>query len=222
MLISDEKKFIFIHVQKTAGISVETVLKQQEPNLKYWHGRHGHAVNGFKDLGQSGWNEYFSFAFVRNPWDRLVSWYSMIEAAKHKLSIEERSSQTPFKSALWNYALGCSDSFESFLYNCTDIIFDLGCKKSFAYNQLDYLTNESGELVVDFIGRYESLQEDFSKVLPKLGLAQRTLPRLNQSQHKHYSQWYTADTQHLIADRFSRDIEAFDYKFETIAPQYNS
>ena len=74
MLISHRQRFIFVHPQKTGGSSIETVLKARCPDAIHWHGRHGHAQAGLDEIGRERWKEYFSFCFVRNPWDRLVSW----------------------------------------------------------------------------------------------------------------------------------------------------
>jgi hypothetical protein len=162
VIINHSRKFVFIHVQKTAGLSIEQFLLDEYPQSTKWHGRHGRALDALGDISRSTWESYYSFAFVRNPWDRLASWYAMIDAARKKLSPAERASASPLPSELWNYAIANSHDFESFLVHCTDTIFDLGCNKSFAFNQLDYLTDERGEIVVDFVGRFESLQPTWS------------------------------------------------------------
>ena len=214
MLISEQKRFIFIHIQKTAGISVEAVLKANVSDVRRWHGRHGRAVDGVHELGSVVWANYFRFAFVRNPWARLVSWYAMIEKAYLTLTAEQLRSDKPFKSELWNYAIKHSRDFETFLYVCTDVVFDLGCHKSFAFNQLDYLTDGKGRMSVDYVGRFESIEEDFASVGEHLKLSETTLPKLNQTEYRDYREWYTPDLQKLVAQRFARDIDAFGYRFE--------
>jgi len=214
MLINHEKKFIFIHVQKNAGISIERILLNEFPGSKVWHGRHGRALDGLAEMSPESWEEYFSFAFVRNPWDRMVSWYAMIDEAKKQLSLFRRFRKKPFRSELWNYAISHSHDFESFLENCTDTVFDLGCHKSFVFNQADYLTDKNGNMVVDFVGRFESLPADTDHIFGQLGLNSASLPKLNQSRHTHYSQWYNAKTRQLVEDRFAKDIALFGYRFE--------
>lgn len=214
MLINEQKKFIFIHVQKNAGISFENILLGEFPGTKTWHGRHGRVVDGLRDMDVAEWEEYFSFAFVRNPWDRMVSWYAMIETAKKELSLFKRFRKKPFRSELWNYAIKNSHDFESFLENCTDTIFDLGCNKSFAYNQADYLTGPDGNIIVDFVGRFENISADSDHVFRTLGLESASLPKLNQTKHTHYSSWYNDKTRALVAERFARDIALFGFEFE--------
>ncbi len=136
----------------------------------------------------------------------------MIQNAKEQL--KEAPPEKPFKSELWNYCLNCSHDFESFLTNCTQEIFDLGCYKSFAYKQLDYLTNEQGNLAVNFVGRFETLQEDFSRICKHISLPDCKLPILNQTERtSHYRDYYSNETQTLIAKRFKQDIEMFSYSF---------
>jgi len=214
MLINKKNKFIFIHVQKNAGISIENILLKEFLDTTPWHGRHGRVIDALGDMDAAEWESYFSFAFVRNPWDRMVSWYSMIDEARQKLSFFKRFRKNPFRSELWNYAINHSHDFESFLENCTATIFDLGCNKSFVFNQADYLTNKDGNMVVDFVGRFETLATDAETVFKKLELDSLGLPKLNQSKHAHYSSWYTDKTRELIAQRFAKDIALFGYEFE--------
>ena len=212
MLVSHRAKFVFVHVQKTAGISMETVLKQNFPDLEQWHGRHGHASDAIGEWGRERWEDYYSFAFVRNPWERLVSWYSMIRArqAGKLIHLPWPLNRQP---RIWSQVARKGQTFEQFLDRCTDEIFDRGCWKSFAYNQIDYLTDENGEIVVDTIGRFENIAEDSRKIFGRIGI-DATLPSRNTSKHGHYSDWYDDRTEQLVRERFARDIAAFDYEFE--------
>lgn len=214
MLISPSARFIFIHVQKTAGLSIEAVLKQRFPDCHHWHGRHGHASDGIAEIGLERWRQHYSFAFVRNPWDRLVSWYAMIERERARLPWYSRWRKAPFRTLLWNEVVAKASNFEEFIERCTDVVMDGGSRKSFAFNQIDYLTGPDGSLAVDFVGRFETLAEDAAKVFAHLGLADAALPQRNASSHEHYSSWYTPRTRDIVAKRFARDIAAFGYTFE--------
>jgi hypothetical protein len=212
MLISKKKKFIFVHVQKTAGTSLRKVLREQAPDSRLWLGRHGHASSGIAEMGRARWDDYFSFGFVRNPWDRLVSHYSMIQDRIAVLTPEQRSQARPFKVELWNYVLHFSHDFESFLDNCTGLIRDRDCYKSFLFNQIDYLSDEDGKLAVDFVGRFENFEEDARHALDRIGISAE-VPRLNRSARGDYRDYYTSLTRDLVAKRFARDIELFGYEF---------
>jgi hypothetical protein len=206
MLISRRRKFIFIHIQKTGGSSIERVIKELVPDAYSILGTHDHASWAKREI-KAEWDQYFKFAFVRNPWDRLVSWYTMIAQGalihtKYDLN------------RLWQYVLDNSTNFDEFICNCTGVIDDVDGRKSFMYNQKDYLTNEDGQVIVDFIGRFETLGRDAESVLTRLGLPGVPLPHINISNHRHYSEYYSDKTKNVIAERYARDISFFGYQFE--------
>jgi hypothetical protein len=80
VLVSDSRKLVFVHIQKTGGVTVLRLLQKNIPDLRTVVARHAFASQGMEKL--DGWDEYFRFAFVRNPWDRLVSWHTMIRTAQ--------------------------------------------------------------------------------------------------------------------------------------------
>ncbi|QPN63429.1 sulfotransferase family 2 domain-containing protein [Synechococcus sp. CBW1004] len=215
MLISHQSKFIFVHVQKTAGISFESVLTRNFPDLMRWHGRHGFAREGAVELGVERWSDFYSFGFVRNPWERLVSWYAMIDAARLKLPLWKRWRTAPFQYKNWNEVYRKAKNFEQFVEKCTDVTWDNGCLKSFAFNQIDYLSDADGRILVDKIGRFENIAADSAEIFSRLQIDDR-LPHRNRSTHRHYSEWYSDRVRDVVAERFSRDIEAFGYRFERV------
>jgi len=108
-----------------------------------------------------------------------------------------------------------SNNFDAFVRNCTKEFDDFDGKKNFLYNQLDYLTNIHGEMLVDFVGKYESFEEDMQYVLRSLGLTgDAVFTHENRSKHKHYSSYYNEDLKNIVAERYARDIEYFGYMFE--------
>lgn len=217
MLISPSAKFVFVHIQKTAGLSIEAVLRQRFPDARHWHGRHGRASDGIGEIGMERWKQNYSFAFVRNPWDRLVSWYAMIDRERQALPWYSRWRKAPFRTLLWNEVVQKASNFEEFIERCDDVIFDRGSRKSFAFNQIDYISAPDGSLAVDFVGRFESLAADFDVVARRLGLEDASLPKRNVSRHALYTSWYNDRTRDIVAKRFARDIAAFGYAFEAPA-----
>jgi len=201
VLVSDSHKLVFVHIQKTGGDTVEALLRERIADLRSILARHAFASRGMEYLDD--WDEYFKFAFVRNPWDRLVSWYTMI---------------TTFDKAgneLWQYVHDNSSTFEDFIHNCTgEVEIKEGVSYSFVHTQLDYVTDEHGNLLVDFIGRLENLDEDLRKVFRRIGLELETVPHINRSDHRHYTTFYTPETEMIVRERFQRDIEYFGYEFE--------
>jgi Sulfotransferase family len=80
--------------------------------------------------------------------------------------------------------------------------------------QLDWFVSPHGDILVDFIGRYESLQSDWAKIAARLN-ANPHLPkkRVNTERERDYSKYYSDRTKRIIAERFAVDIEYFGYKF---------
>ncbi len=212
MFISQHKKFIFIHVQRTAGTSLRRFLAGHIPDFQSFLGTHDHARLAKENLG-ADWEQYWTSAFVRNPWERLVSWYSTI--TQHSpappwdaLLPERRPNQ------MWQYVWCNATTFDEFLYRCTQPIDDTDGRKSFVYNQLDYVADAWGNLLVDFVGRYEHLRADLAVVCHRLSLDPSTFTHLNASQHPHYSTFYSPATRELVRERYARDIEFFGYTFD--------
>lgn len=222
MLVSHGRKLVFVHIQKTGGDTISRLMGESIPDIFCFKAKHEFAVKAAAELER--WNEYFKFAFVRNPWDRLVSWYSMIRDAEiirwHQILTDQRR-RSHFRQTrenkLWRYVLDNSSTFEEFIINCTDEIkVDEGVYYSFAYNQLDYIADSNDDLLVDFIGRFESFGSDLYKVYDRLGLELGSIPHENRSVRGHYSTFYTPETETIVRKRFQRDIEYFGYKFENV------
>jgi len=202
MLISEKYNFIFVHVQKTAGESIAMVLREHASDIKPLLSKHDFALKGKKALGEEQWKKYYKFTFVRNPWDRLVSWYSM-------------AVNNGPRNKLWEYILKNSRNFEEFIKSCTQTVHDYDGEKNCFTNQLDYLTDEKGNMIVDFVGRYENLKEDFKKICNVINLPLVELPHeRHKSKHTHYSAYYTHEMREIVAQRYAKDIEFFGYRFE--------
>ncbi len=93
-----------------------------------------------------------------------------------------------------------------------------GALYSFTRNQVDYVTNRQGRLLVDFVGRFERLEADVAAVFAEIGLGEPELPHKNRSKRRgHYSAFYTPETEEIVRERFNRDIEYFGYEFERVS-----
>jgi chondroitin 4-sulfotransferase 11 len=197
MIISNRAKCIFVHIQKTGGASIEELLRSNDPGIEAnsLQGRRHMAAGELRAfVPPDVWSAYFKFAFVRNPWDRLVSWYYMCV-------------QTPTANPFARYIKDNAPTFDDFLKKTTT-----GIAERTTRNQLDYVTNDAGDIIVDFVGRYEDLQLDFSRVRKRLDLAAE-LPHVNRSAHEHYRKYYTDETRDIVSRRFEKDIQHFGYLF---------
>jgi len=202
-MISADRRWIFVHIQRTGGNAVRSALgvKLNDAN-KHFLARELKQV-----YGEATWAECFKFAFVRNPWERLVSWWSMIDGGR------DPSGATPAPNNFFSYVLQRARSFEEFISHCTDEIIDTDGRKHILRNQIDYLVDENGAVIVDFVGRFERLQDGFDEVTARLGLARTELPRINTSRHGPYTDYYTPAMADAVGRLYAQDIERFGYRF---------
>jgi hypothetical protein len=218
MLISYSHRFIFIHVGKSAGMSIRDALlpfctepekfkirrpprmRGDQPNPMYtmWETLllHPKARDVNRELPPGIFESFHKFAFVRNPWDHLVSLYHFM------LSDPEIPRHAEVK------ALPGFDAFLQWSIQET-APFPKGITKL----QADMLTDANGRLLVDYVGYYESLRADFDRICRHVGIA-ASLPHLNRSTHRDYRTYYTDSTRALVAEHFRPDIELFGYSFD--------
>ena len=92
-------------------------------------------------------------------------------------------------------------------------------KDPFYYNnprafqaQVEWLKDDEGKVAIDFIGKFESINEDFEQIKSAIGL-EAELPHLNASKRVGYQSYYDDETRQIVADWFREDIELFGYRF---------
>ena len=210
MAISRSKQFIFIKLNKTGGTSVQQQLATVLPDLE----RDGHRLLSDYDVDL---DHYFKFAFVRNPWDKMVSFYSYHAGRGFDLLPPKRSGL--FASLSRFVGARERPSFRAFiLEDMQRIQFTKQKGKSSRLmrtsNQLDWLSDAEGQIRMDFIGRFESLQDDFAHVCSELGLPPMQLSHINRSQRaRDYRRYYDDDTYRAVTNAFKKDIDYFGYHF---------
>ncbi len=216
-VVSHSHEFIFIHNIKVAGNSVRDALKECAETsyfssiiLSLWRWidinqlnethffpdrwkvfpKHLKARDLKRMLSPRVYDNFFKFIFVRNPWDWQVSLYHYI--LEHPLHPQHEM----FKSM---------KDFEEYIQwrvNHNKV----RCQK-------DCVTDEDGNLIVDFVGKYEELAEDFQHVCMLLGVEAR-LPHLNRSAHRNYKTYYSDKMIEITTAGFQEDIEFFGYTFD--------
>jgi len=215
MVKSRRERFIFIHIQKTAGASIREDLLAQVADAEKVCGTHDGAREIIREVGRDEWRSCFTFAFVRNPWERLVSWWTMIDRRRPRVPLYKYSPLARPRLKLWRYALRNARTFDEFVTDCVATVVDHDGVKSFARPQLDYLIDADGRECVDYVGRFERLDEHYGEIRDRLGLARRRLPHIRHgSSHPHYSLFYSDRTRDIVADRFAADIARFGYGFD--------
>lgn len=142
-----------------------------------------------KWVGAKQWENAYSFAVVRNPWDWQVSLY-------HYILREKNHGECRIVSRL--------DSFDEYI--------QWRCNGSFQL-QSQFLADEGGSnIIVKDVLRFETLYDDFSRVAARFN-QDLTLDHLNATKHRHYRSYYSEASKILIKNCFARDIEMFGYDF---------
>lgn len=200
---SDVHRTIFVHIQKTGGESVRAAFGQPRNSPD----KHRTATELRSRYGDAIWADYFKFGIVRNPWDRLVSWWSMIDGMRARFEAGAKL------NAFQTYILSNAGTFDEFVLKCDQEILDADGAKWVFRNQRDYLADDSGALIVDFVARFETLAADFSFVSRRALTPPSPLPHANISRHAAYVTYYTQELADLVRERFAKDIAAFGYEF---------
>lgn len=239
-MISHPHRCVFVHIPKTAGQSIEHAFldlleltwKQRTPLLLRYNANpelgpprlaHLRAADYVRlgHMSESEFADYFRFSFVRNPWDRAVSFYKYLgrptECSFRRFAVEVLPNE------LWN-------TMYWFVRPQTEFLYD------------------EGRLMVDFVGRFESLESDFREVCNRLELPVDHLPFVNRSdstrrklmtsgqrvfkaldpsspaflnfsgrpisRHDRFEDYYDDETWQVIADLYRSDIDAFGYRQE--------
>tara|TARA_B100002019_G_scaffold287896_1_gene300602 strand:+ start:662 stop:1243 length:582 start_codon:yes stop_codon:yes gene_type:complete len=191
-MISHKHKFIFIEVPKTGTTTICYVLKKHFCGLQpsVYPDKHL-PVDQYKKMFPKEMQTYFKFGFVRNPWSRVVSLFHRNEG------VQMRKRMTFVEFVDW-------------IQLATDT--SVKCNKFPKKNMLGFF-EINNKVNVDFIGKYENLQEDFNIICDKIGIQRQELPHINKSEHKHYTEYYDEETKKIVAKKFEKDIEYFGYKF---------
>jgi predicted DNA-binding antitoxin AbrB/MazE fold protein len=152
----------------------------------------------------------YSFTFVRNPWDRVVSCYTnKIIDPKIVKSGFENGVAKPLQKFNCFYGGMAFDEFVKCICKIPDELADIHFK-----SQYQFIENNKGKSVVDFIGKFESLFEDFEIVKKKTGFPSHIeLPHLLKSERADYQSYYTTELIDMISKRYKKDIEIFQYSF---------
>lgn len=223
MVTSDKHAVIFIHIPKTAGESISNAIASEDPGAKVDRfgpsgaasiGKHSTAMEVRNVIGGDAFAGYFKFAFVRNPWDQAVSFYNHL---RKPLYLREFMGQLLHPHNACRTAL--THSFGDWVREIYENKqFQDEMTRSHAplnhfKNQSEWLCDERGNLLVDYVGRYESLDADLAYVAKRTALRFGNLPRYNESRREHYRTYYDATSQAIIAAHFQQDIILFDYAF---------
>lgn len=209
MIVSHRHHYIFAAVPKTGTHAVRQALREHMDggdveqvglfvNRRFpWADlaaiQHGHlALRQVRPyLGEEAFARYFKFAFVRNPFDRFVSYCAFMTRGGNIFRQRPR------------------DVMRHFLFNAppeNHILFQ---------PQSALLLDDDGQtLLTDMIGRVEDMQASYEAICARIGIPPRPLERVNGTEHSDYRQYYDQELIAGVAARYARDLQLFGYSFE--------
>ena len=188
--LSNQQKYIWFVIPKCASNSIRHLLRENSKIV---------LNKELEEMVRTGidWENYFKFIIVRNPWDRLLSaWRDKVQ--------NQWNAKYQFPQFRIQYFRQFHDKdFSFFVKNCK-INRDPHLR---LISDLVYISS------IDFIGKFENLQEDLGIICDKIGIPQQQLPYKNKTNHKHYTEYYDDETKSIVSERYATDIEYFNYKF---------
>lgn len=217
MIISHEYEFIFVHVPRTAGTSISRTLCDAL-RVRDWEAfigepthteeaseragpvpdrdvrKHATAKTLRRYVGEDLWSTYWTFSLVRNPWERSLSMY-----------LKRRKEAPAFLRAMWPR---------------TPLAYEIALRIKYQWldrestQQFDYLSDGDGNVLVDYVGRYETLADDFSFICDEIGLEAETNVHHDPTGHGDYRRYFTDTSRQIVREKKSTDIETFGYQFE--------
>lgn len=209
MLISFSHRFIFVHVQRTGGSSVIRTLEPygyrapvtpiskllsrtgfiKDPKKIVF--RTHETARRVRELLPAGmYEDFLTIAFVRNPWSWLVSLYEVFRKGPRHRHHKIVSKMKDFREYIdWEAARN-------------------------SRFQYPLITDSGGEIIIDYLGRYERLQDDYAGLCKRLDIDVAPLPRENRRTFRDYREYYDDDTREKVAEYWRRDIDLLGYDFE--------
>ena len=215
MIYSRKHNYVFIHIPKTGGTSMARALEARAAADDIMLGdtpkalKRRHKVKGVAATGRLWKHSTLSdivglvtpeqiaqarvFTMVRNPWDRVVSYYHWLRG-----------------QGFDHPAVGLAKRLEfSAFLNHPQIKASLA-----AHPYASYVSDAQGVERCDLFVRLEHLSEDIPRLERLIELPVGPLPHDNRSdREKSYASYYSKEDQHLVGDLLREDIGRFGYQF---------
>ena len=185
-------KTIFIHIPKTAGMSLAQAIYGDVVGSAH------RKVSFFRYILEKELDDYFKFCFVRDPYDRLYSAYKFLE--KGGVNQHDKRAFDKFLSRYKN--------FEDFVINglsnkvMNEIIH--------LVPQIDFICDKKGEILVDYIGKFENLQIEIKTLSEKLN-KEIILSHLNLNKKKSFDKVFTDKMRKRVRKLYAKDFEILGY-----------
>lgn len=219
MILSTDPKFLFIHIPKCAGTSVEESLYHYQ-DFKYHQMVHGCALQFKQYLNDDFFDELYKFTFIRNPWDLQVSCW--------RYYVRNHGIDMDFNEFIeWKFT-GSIEDMRSRLPKDNPNV-DLSLLRNGFYihrtPQTYFMIDEKGNYLVDYIGSVEGISEHYNNITKKLSIENTFLPHVNVSVQRcddlDYKTYYNEKSIELVRSRFALDIFLYGYNFDILHPDPN-
>lgn len=196
-MISHDKKCVFVHIPKCAGSSINQDLSLKSVGFS----GHSPASLHVEFLGA-----YFSFTFVRNPYDRTVSAYKYFQKLKegHRWYKRNKIISDAANSMSFSEFVNHIQDFQK-LMKREEGSFESGIH----FLPFSYFLDEP----IDYIGRFEEIQHDYFNIRTRLKLPLKNLPKTNSTNNKDYRKLYDKDSRNKVYNLYNNDIKEFKYGF---------
>lgn len=206
IIISNKKvKFsIFTHIEKCAGMSLCKFFNIHKGNkfnnLEYRHNTIKEDITILnKYYNHIKTNDILFFTCLRNPWDRMVSFFHYIR----ELNIDEN-----YKHWSKYHEICKKGTFTDFInYASKNTKMISTCR---SYKERLFYKNQ---ILCDYVINFHKIEQDITFIKNLFGI-QKKLPKINSSQHKSYKFYYTSKTQEIVHNMFKDDIKLFNFSFD--------
>lgn len=215
MIISFSKRFLFVHVPKTAGESLRELLLNPTNGGAQFMRKHASYAEARGILGAE-MGRFTTFAVVRNPFDQVVSFYEHLRKPLH-MTVEEIEQQWPGSNGKvvphWASELAMRLPFPDYIQR---VYAEPEGPSHLLRDQCAWLVDPAGQDASMRLLRFENLAGEFSALAAELTL-EGSLPWRNESRARQdrgrHREWYDEASRAVIARHFSRTLERFGYEF---------
>lgn len=199
--------FIFLHINKTAGVSIATSLTGSSKSAVH------RSALFYKNRYPKESKEFFKFTVVRNPWAKEISdyYFHLSRPSSHV-----RKQNLNFEQYIDSYF---TPSYRFFL-PAEETVTQESENWYWRRHQLDWIS-VNGKIWVDYILRFENLKNDFKSLCGKLNIPKRSLIHTHKTAYtgkrkqnrKAYTELYTDRSRKLVEQFYRKDIEYFGFTF---------
>lgn len=208
-MIYNKYKCIHIHIPKCAGTSIILALFNKKiikwsSYRKIWK-QHATAKETKEYYAtEEQWNNYFKFAFVRNPFDKIVSSYNWLCRNLKACNFRDK---LLFDDFVYRRGYFKEILDKNFIH-----------KSNNKYHHLrpcyEYLFDNNNILMIDYIGRYENLKDNWNFICNKLKIKIK-IPHVHKQSrdNKNYREYYNKKTKDFVYENYKKDLKIFKYKF---------